>query len=76
MTCHCHDPHVFGHLSCPAWETQPKSRHPLIQADWAPHQYRTLTQGLVTLTGALRAAENSMGALQTAWNHPEPSQSP
>ncbi len=68
MTCHCHDPHVFGHLHCPAWETQPRGRQPLDTPSWDTTQYRALTQSFQALREHLRAASISMAAHQTPYN--------
>ncbi len=71
MTCPCHDPHVFGHLHCHRWETQPRARQPLTQPPWGTSQYQTLTQHVQALHEHLRHASMSFQTLEQEPGTPE-----
>ena len=71
MTCPCHDPVVFGHLTCERWETQPRGRQRTATLPEHGTQARASIQAMQALSEALRAAAYSCEDAATAWNHHE-----
>jgi hypothetical protein len=64
VACPCHDPLVFGHLTCKRAETQPNNTLPRL-----PDHATTITAGTITaarLTCALQNEVQRIGEIDTA----------
>jgi hypothetical protein len=67
MTCHCHDPYVFGHITCRG-ETQPWTQPPL--HTYTTGETFTIRSGGIIMPAheAAHTIRNLTQALQTGWN--------